>query len=67
MMRDSEYSLRRLVDKWLAPTEGSPVRVTCFGHQALRKGSFVCVESTGLSMAFFRHGDGAWYVFPPGV
>jgi len=68
-MRNSEHSLRRLVNKWLAPTEASPARVACIGHLVDHKGSFVCIEVTGttgrLSIAFFRHGDGAWYVFPP--
>ncbi|PLQ00281.1 hypothetical protein CYJ10_11525 [Cupriavidus pauculus] len=68
-MRNSQSSLRGLVEKWLSPSEASPVRVTRFGQLADHKGCFVYVESIpatrGLSMAFFRHGDGEWYVFPP--
>lgn len=68
-MRRSKNSLRELVEKWLSPSDARPARVTCFRHLANHKGCLVCVESTQttrrLSIAFFRHGDGAWYVFPP--
>ncbi len=68
-MRNTENSLRGLVDKWLSPSEASPARVMCFRHLAGQKGCLVYVESIRaagrLSIAFFRHGEGAWYVFPP--
>ena len=69
-MRHTQNSLRALVEKWLAPSDANPARVSCFRHLVGRKGCFVCVESTQptrgrLSIAFFRHGDGLWYVFPP--
>lgn len=68
-MRNTDNSLRALVEKWLSPSEANPARVACFRHLANRKGCLVQVESMHptrrLSIAFFRHGDGAWYVFPP--
>nr|WP_245175945.1 hypothetical protein [Cupriavidus sp. AcVe19-6a] len=68
-MRRTANSLHALVEKWLSPTNASPARVACFRHLANHKGCVVCVESTRttrrLSIAFFRHRNGAWYVFPP--
>jgi hypothetical protein len=62
-------SLRTLIDKWLAPTAASPVRVTRHSRANANQGRCVRVESlqtTGsLAIFFFRHGDGAWRVFPP--
>lgn len=60
--------LRMVVDKWLAPTPGTSIRVEriAAGIQGTQR---VRVELEGprgtLSLVFFRHGDGAWYVFPP--
>lgn len=60
--------LRMAVEKWLSPTPAAPVRVTrlasdTHGRQGVR------VEIDGprgpMSLHFFRHGDGAWQVFPP--
>ncbi|TKC81635.1 hypothetical protein FAZ69_27095 [Trinickia terrae] len=58
-------TLRRLVDKWLAPTPATPARVIRFS----RRRRYVCIETTHptgtLSIFFFRHDDGSWCVFPP--
>ncbi|KAF7962393.1 hypothetical protein AWV80_22050 [Cupriavidus sp. UYMU48A] len=65
----AEKSLRSMVEKWLAPTVTNPPRVIGTGRLRDCHSRFVCVESnraTGtLSIVFFRHGDGGWYVFPP--
>jgi hypothetical protein len=65
------YCLRRLIDKWLAPSDTSPIRIKRFqlSDKVYREGRCVCVESTkpgrSLAIFFFRHDDGLWYVFPP--
>lgn len=68
IMESEKPSLRALVDKWLAPTPASPFRVTRFGRTA-RGARFVCIEvlrlAGPLTIAFFYHEGGAWYVFPP--
>lgn len=65
----AEKSLRSMVDKWLGPAMANPPRVASVGRLRDCGSRFVCVESdrlTGtLSIVFFKHGDGAWYVFPP--
>ncbi|ATF90559.1 hypothetical protein ABEG10_37645 (plasmid) [Burkholderia cenocepacia] len=67
-MSAAEKSLRLLVEKWLAPTPSTPVRVTQFGRASSNQRRYVRVEvlrPTGpVGMFFFRHGDGAWCVFP---
>lgn len=68
-MKSSGRSLRNLVDKWLAPTPGSPISLSRLTFA--RPGTLRCVrvEATGVSepraIFFFRHGDGSWCVFPP--
>jgi hypothetical protein len=68
-MRSDEQSLRRLIEKWLAPTPAMPVRVTRFGHARSSQRRYVCVEASQparpLAIFFFRHDDGSWCVFPP--
>jgi hypothetical protein len=68
-METAKQSLRRQVDKWLAPTPAAPARVTCFSRMPLHRRRYVCIEtvhSTGtLAIFFFRHDDGSWCVFPP--
>lgn len=68
-MRSDEKSLRWLIDKWLAPTPATPVRVTRFGHAQLSRRRYVSVEASPsarpLTIFFFRHDDGSWCVFPP--
>lgn len=68
-MNAAERSLRWLVEKWLAPTSSTPVRVTQFSRARSNQRRYVRVEvlqPTGsIGMFFFRHGDGTWCVFPP--
>jgi hypothetical protein len=68
-MNGSEKSLRRLIDKWLAPTPAIPVRVTRFTGMQSNQRRYVCVEAArpagSLAIFFFRHDDGSWCVFPP--
>ncbi|AUT66887.1 hypothetical protein C2L65_44910 [Paraburkholderia terrae] len=71
MKNASSKSLRYQVDKWLAPAATSTVRAIEFGRTRWLGTRFVCVETSSASGArilyFFRHGDGAWHVFPPAV
>lgn len=61
-------SLRLLIEKWLAPMPGMPVRVTEFGRRGSNRRRYVCVEASRpsglLTIFFFRHDDGTWRVFP---
>nr|WP_241023749.1 hypothetical protein [Burkholderia sp. Ac-20365] len=67
-MNASPRSLHSLVDKWLAPTATTLIRVTRFRPASGQNQRYVCVETKRqndtLSMFFFRHDDG-WCVFPP--
>lgn len=69
MKANGEQSLRREVEKWLAPGTSRTVHVTEFGRTRWGHKRYVCVEtalSTGRrSLFFFRHDDGFWCVFPP--
>jgi hypothetical protein len=68
-MNSNCFSLRSLVDKWLAPTFSMPARMTQIGRVLATHGRYVRLEgcsSTGpLTIIFFRHEDGSWCVFPP--
>jgi hypothetical protein len=68
-MNGNGISLRDLVDKWLAPTRSIPARVTEIGRFGSCGVRFVrlegAVSNSPLSIVFFRHGHGAWDVFPP--
>lgn len=68
-MYTGHMSLRLLVDKWLAPTAATPVRITHFSRTGSNGTRYVRVEAlrpTGLlAILFFRHDDGSWCVFPP--
>ena len=70
-MDTANLTLRKLVDKWLAPSPAVPARVVRFSRMPLHRRRFVCVEAahpTGtLAIFFFRHEDGSWCVFPPAV
>ncbi|CAB3698232.1 hypothetical protein [Trinickia soli] len=60
--------LRMVVDKWLAPAPEMSLRVERISA-GMQGGHRVRVEIDGprgaISLVFFRHGDGAWHVFPP--
>nr|WP_238328068.1 hypothetical protein [Paraburkholderia mimosarum] len=64
----SERSLRSVVEKWLAPTSGTPVRVTRLGRPQAQ-GNCVHIEllspARRVGLFFFRHRDGSWSVCPP--
>lgn len=68
-MKPEERSLRWLIDKWLAPTPATPVRVTRYGRANPHPRRCVLAQSSGpagpLEIFFFRHDDGSWCVFPP--
>ncbi|MPW23603.1 hypothetical protein GCT13_44540 [Paraburkholderia sp. CNPSo 3157] len=67
-MNSSPRSLHSLVDKWLAPTPTTFIRVTRFRSPSSLNGRYVRVETARqtctMAMFFFRHHDG-WCVFPP--
>jgi hypothetical protein len=62
-----EQSLRCQVEKWLAPTNATPVHVTEFSCTRLGGRRYVSIETADAARAlfFFRHDDGSWCVFPP--
>ncbi|QBR01289.1 hypothetical protein [Paraburkholderia pallida] len=76
-MDGTRQSLRAIADKWLALRPDTLVEVTRYAHG--RQGEHAngrgnkrrCVYIRALGMAsevglfFFRHDDGAWYIFPP--
>jgi len=68
IMSSCPRSLHSLVDKWLAPTPTTMIRVTRFRPTDPNNSRYVRVETarqTGtMAMFFFRHQDG-WCVFPP--
>ncbi|AUT76731.1 hypothetical protein PTKU46_78870 [Paraburkholderia terrae] len=67
-MTSAESSLREMVDHWLRPDPSRGVRVIEFRNSRCRHECYVCVEApkaTGaIALFFFRHGDGAWRIFP---
>ena len=68
-MNTQRDSLRRIVEKWLAPTPGTPVREIRLCRMPADHTRYVRVEalrpSGVLALFFFRHDDGSWQVFPP--
>lgn len=68
-MATGEKSLRTLVEHWLAPGAGHPVRVAEFRNRRSGNACYVRVETSTsaghAAMFFFRHRDGIWRVFPP--
>jgi hypothetical protein len=68
-MNGNYISLGALVDKWLAPSQSRPARVTCMGRLIATHGRYVrlegCTSTRTLTIVFFRHDDGSWCVFPP--
>lgn len=71
MKNTNEQTLRFQVEKWLAPTPATRVRVTEFSRTRLSGRRYVCVETSSpdgtRALFFFRHDDGNWCVFPPTV
>jgi hypothetical protein len=70
-MNIADKSLRSLVEKWLAPTTTTRLRVIQFGRTGCDRRRYVRVEALAQSgshaIFFFRHGDGCWRVFPPAI
>jgi len=70
-MNGTEKSLRLLVDKWLAPTPAMSIRITRLGRTSSNSQRCVRVETVRpqgpCALFFFKHRDGAWRVFPPGM
>ena len=68
-MNTQRDSLRRIVDKWLAPTPAAPVREVRLCRMAANHIRYVRVEALRpagvLALFFFRQDDGSWQVFPP--
>ena len=68
-MDDTRKSLRAVADKWLALLPDATFHVTRLAHGQKRHRQCVHVRVTRASgevgMFFFRHDDGAWYIFPP--
>ncbi|WP_168788265.1 hypothetical protein [Paraburkholderia aromaticivorans] len=69
MKATNAQSLRSQVEKWLAPSFLSSVRVTVFGRTGSGNGRYVRVESLEAAgshaLFFFLHGRCCWSVFPP--
>lgn len=67
-MRDASTSLRSQFEKWIGDDDRASTQIIRARHPTQGIG---CVEvrfvraSELLSIWFFRHGDGAWRVFPP--
>lgn len=61
--------LRTVVERWLAPTHGAPLRISRFGFAGSDRRRRVRVEvmrtQGSVVILFFKHDDGAWHVFPP--
>ncbi|MFP3566475.1 hypothetical protein [Paraburkholderia sp. SIMBA_030] len=70
-MSIAEKSLSTLVEKWLAPTPATPIRVTRFSRTHSNWRRYVRVEALRpqgtIALFFFQHDDGTWRVFPPGT
>ncbi|MCD9119428.1 MULTISPECIES: hypothetical protein [unclassified Cupriavidus] len=68
-MQGKTTTLREAAQKWLPLSASHPCRVTRFGHTGSGRVPYACIgfERAGkrLSIVFFRHRDGSWYVFPP--
>ncbi|TCG02394.1 hypothetical protein BZM26_00685 [Paraburkholderia strydomiana] len=62
-------SLRQLVEQWLAPVSSEGLRVIEMRNRRSTHERYVRIEAmraTGpISLAFFRHADGRWSIFPP--
>ncbi|MGF6979537.1 hypothetical protein QFZ94_008052 [Paraburkholderia sp. JPY465] len=69
-MERKPRSLHAMADKWLGLQPEKQVRAKRLAHGRRWRGSCVYVSAAGamgeVGMFFFRHDDGAWYIFPPG-
>ncbi|SPB18214.1 hypothetical protein NOV72_05413 [Caballeronia novacaledonica] len=69
-MTCAAMSLRQVVEHWLGSYLPQQIRVVEFRNRRATHECYVRVStmrSAGpVSLAFFRHEDGAWRVFPPG-
>lgn len=67
-MNAAGKSLRAMVDKWLAPKPGAAIRVKRFTRGGSVRRCYVSVQTASpagdITMFFFQHDDGAWYIFP---
>jgi len=61
--------LRILVEKWLASSQATEVRISRFIDMGSGRRRHVRVElrrmEDSVEIVFFRHDDGTWHVFPP--
>lgn len=61
--------LRMLVERWLASSQATQVRISRFGYAGSGRRRHVRVEwlraEGSIVILFFRHDDGTWHVFPP--
>lgn len=68
-MTAGRVSLRAVIDKWVGRTATTPIRVIRRGDA--RSGRYVLVLLSRSPKAkmifFFRHRNGSWNVFPPGI
>ena len=63
-----EKSLRVLVEKWFGPSTAIMLRVMSFSRMPSDRRRYVRIEALRpegcLTIAFFRHDDRSWHVFP---
>jgi hypothetical protein len=70
-MRPERQSLRNAVEKWLSPDSQAAVHAQRIRRD--KRKTYRCVRvdmscrGTPISIAFFRHDDGSWQVYPPAI
>lgn len=68
-METQHDSLRRAIDKWLAPTPAAPIHAIRLCRMPVNHVRYVRVGTIRPAGAYelllFRHDDGTWQVFPP--
>lgn len=68
-MSAEKQSLRWVVEKWFGSELRARIRLLRTAQPLQAQYRCVRVEAASqsgpLSIVFFRHGDGSWYVFPP--
>lgn len=66
-MNSEQSSLRGLMEKWIGKAGETPRRI----RRVKPPGCRDCVQvdllsdESDISLFFFRHSDGSWWVFPP--